>query len=129
MVYNLDLTSQTWRSPADVNRSVWQHRLNIAVPANRVSDFAMLIVEGGSNTSTPTDISEYAYVSSLVGCTVALLQTVPNQPLRFYNPSTTNLLEDNASGHTYDRYLNTYVEGEAHPDPTWPLLLPMVKSA
>lgn len=129
VVYNLDLTSQTWRSSADVNRSVWQHRLNIAVPNNRVRDIVLLIVEGGSNTSQPTDISEYAYISTLVGCAVALLQTVPNQPLRFYNPTTALLSEDNAIGHTYDKYLNAFVEGEPHPDPTWPLLLPMVKSA
>ncbi|NLV43973.1 MAG: hypothetical protein GXY07_05695 [Candidatus Hydrogenedentes bacterium] len=129
MVYNLDLTSQTWRSGADVNRSVWQHRLNIAVPQYRPSDLVLLIVEGGSNTSTPLDITEYAYISSMLGCTVALLQTVPNQPLRFYNPATTSLYEDNAIGHTYDKYLNAFVEGEPHPDPTWPLLLPMVKSA
>lgn len=129
VVYNLDLTSQTWRSGADVDRSVWRHRLNIAVPPNRVSDLALLIVEGGSNTSPPSDISEYAYISSLVGCTVALLQTVPNQPLRFYSPPTGLLSEDNAIGHTYDKYLNAFTEGEPHPDPSWPLLLPMVKSA
>ncbi len=128
-VFNIDMTSQTWRSESDVNRSVWQHRLNIVVPTNAVQEVALLIVEGGSNSSPPLDVGEYAYFASLVGCTVALLQTVPNQPLRFYNPTTGPLSEDNAIGHTYDKYLNAFVEGEAHPDPTWPLLLPMVKSA
>ena len=40
--YVLDLKSQTWRSTAEVDRPVWQHRLTITRPDKVTSDTALL---------------------------------------------------------------------------------------
>ena len=45
----VDLKSQTWRSPDEVDRTLWQHWLLIAKPDGATSDTAMLFIGGGRN--------------------------------------------------------------------------------
>ncbi len=51
-IYDIAMTSQAWRSPAEVDRTLWQHQVLIAVPwfpftANQHT--ALLVINGGQN--------------------------------------------------------------------------------
>ncbi|UCD52428.1 MAG: PhoPQ-activated pathogenicity-related family protein [Phycisphaerales bacterium] len=123
-VYVIKMTSQTWRSESEVNRTVWQHWLTIIVPLDVASDTALLWINGGSNDrpapARPDGmLVEIALQSETV---VADLRMVPNQPLVFADDPDNERYEDAIIAYTFDKFLNT---GDA----TWPLLLPMVKSA
>ena len=84
-VYVLDLTSQTWRTPAEVNRTEWKHWLTIIRPKHVKHDTGLLFITGGSNNSKPPAqpdamLRDIAVSSNSV---VAELRMVPNQPLTF----------------------------------------------
>src|SRR5947207_673801 len=49
----VDLKSQTWRKPNEVDRTVWQHWLTIVKPDKPVSNIAFLFITGGSNGGSP----------------------------------------------------------------------------
>jgi PhoPQ-activated pathogenicity-related protein len=122
-VYVLDMTSQSWKEGL-VTPHLWKHWLGICVPANAVTDTGMLVISGGSNehTAPPQGVpSEVITVSMATRSVIATLQGVPNEPVRFADENRTRN-EDEIIAYTFDRYLKT---GDA----TWPLLLPMVKSA
>jgi PhoPQ-activated pathogenicity-related protein len=123
-VYVLDMKSQTWRSESEVNRTLWQHWLTVIVPNGVTSTTALLFISGGSNErTTPPNpdgvLTEFAVQSRTV---VAELRMVPNQPLIFADDPNNRRFEDAIIAYTFDKFLKTE-------DPTWPLLLPMVKSA
>ncbi len=120
----IDMKSQTWRSENEVNRTLWQHYLTVVVPNNVAFDTALLWITGGSNDRpAPTKpdgmLAEIAVRSRSV---VAELKTVPNQPLVFPDDPDNKRYEDEIIAYTFDKFMRTE-------DPTWPLLLPMVKSA
>src|SRR5215212_3570322 len=83
----LELTSQTWRSAAEVDRPVWKHWLTIVKPEKVSSDKALLFIGGGSNKdampkSASDRLKKFALETNTV---VAELGMVPNQPLFFYD--------------------------------------------
>src|SRR6185295_14291214 len=51
--YVIDLTSQTWRSLSEVDRTVWQHWLEVIVPTTVRSTTAILQISSGSTSPTP----------------------------------------------------------------------------
>jgi len=123
-IYVIDMKSQRWRSDKEVDRTLWQHWLTITVPNNVAFDTALLWINGGSNGgSAPAGpegmLAEMAIKSKTV---VADLRMVPNQPLVFSDDPGNQRHEDAIIAYTFDKFLKTE-------DPTWPLLLPMVKSA
>jgi len=125
--YVVDLTSQTWRSPSEVNRTLWKHWLTIIVPTSITKTKGLLVISGGNNGSSATNLRDYAqYIALVTNAPVALLEQVPNQPLRFADENFSRT-EDQIIAYTFDKYLQTYQAG--NPDPYWPVLLPMVKSA
>jgi len=115
-VYSLELTSQNWHG------ILWKHVLYVIKP--RIvfrPNHALLFITGGSirdgKLSTGEDeVKVLAQVAQGIGGVVAVLRQVPNQPL--YD----DLSEDALISYTFERYMTT---GDA----TWPLLLPMAKSA
>lgn len=123
-VHIIDMKSQTWRSKKEVDRTLWQHWLTVIVPNDVAFDTALLFISGGSNERpTPPEpegmLAEIAVKSKTV---VAGLQMVPNQPLVFADDPGNRRYEDAIIAYTFDKYVK---RGDA----TWPLLLPMVKSA
>jgi PhoPQ-activated pathogenicity-related protein len=124
-VYVLDMKSQTWRTEKEVNRTLWQHWVSIYVPNDVTSNTALLWINGGSNKNTkpPTSpdmmLAQIAVQSKTV---VVDLKQVPNEPLIFADDPGNERSEDAIIAYTFDKFLKTQ-------DPTWPLLLPMVKSA
>src|SRR4051812_20044744 len=56
--YVLELTSQTWRTEAEVDRPVWKHWLTVVKPETLTTSKALLFIGGGSNREPmPTTIS------------------------------------------------------------------------
>lgn len=109
MLYSLSLTSQTWQD------LVWEHRLKLFVPARwENKDLALLYITGSGED--PAEQLYMAMLANATGAAVGILYDVPNQPI------FGGLYEDAAIAYTFKRFLDTK-------DPTWPLLLPMTKSA
>jgi PhoPQ-activated pathogenicity-related protein len=121
--YVIDLKSQTWRSDDEVDRTLWQHWLTIVRPNSATSNTALLWVNGGNNgRPAPSSADSMLVTAALATNSVVVdLKTVPNQPLTFPDGGGPRH-EDAIIAYTFDKYMKTE-------DPTWPLLLPMVKSA
>ncbi len=121
--YVLDMTSQAWRSRDEVDRTLWKHWLTIVMPDEVASNKALLWITGGSNGSpAPSKADSMVAGMALKSKTVtAELRMVPNEPLVFPDGGGARS-EDGIIAYTFDKYMSTG-------DSTWPLLLPMVKSA
>jgi len=121
--YVLDMTSQSWRSKKEVDRTLWKHWLTIIKPDQVGSDVALLWINGGSNNNAAPTKADGMIVNIALssGTVVADLRMVPNQPLNFPDGGRPRY-EDAIIAYTFDKCLATG-------DQTWPLLLPMVKSA
>ena len=115
------LTSQTWK---DI---VWKHQLFILKPekCNAASKHALLFITGGGwkdelalpgESKLPREAPLFAEMANKFQTPIAILLHVPQQPI-FEGKK-----EDQAIAFTFSQYLKTE-------DPTWPLLMPMVKSA
>ena len=49
-MFVIDLKSQTWLRPDEVNRTLWQHWLTIFKPAGVTSNKALMFIGGGGNS-------------------------------------------------------------------------------
>lgn len=118
----LELTSQRWRSRADVDRAEWKHWLTVVQPRTVETPVGALIIGGGSNGDEPPRRIHplLAFLAVRTGSVVSELSMVPNQPLAFADEKKPRA-EDALVAYTWDKYLRTG-------DETWPLRLPMTKS-
>ena len=106
-LWEVRLRSQIWRNIP------WTHRLLLVEPAERaVGDVVLLYLSGDPY---PGEELLGLAVARLAGLRVAILNSVPNQPLF-------GLREDELLAYTFERYL-------AEGDWDWPILFPMVGSA
>lgn len=128
--YYINMTSQTWLTPADVDRTVWWHQLVIIVP-DKVTHphHAAIYVSGDGNdaTSAPKNTSEDIVVASFLATTTstitATLLQVPNQPLVFTaDPEHAQRGEDALVAFSWTLYMKNQNR------PEYVSLLPMVKS-
>ena len=129
----LTLTSQTWRDIA------WKHQLFIIKPKQVRNAAQGLLLIGGGNwreelaapldgkqadgkqaddkaAQLPGEAALLATLAAEIGSPVAVLLHVPQQPI------FGGMREDEIISYTFEQYFKTG-------DDTWPLLLPMVKSA
>lgn len=114
------LVSQSWQGVE------WNHELSLAVPAGLEPNRGpmLLWIDGGSSGKLPekgfqgpSDTTRMlALVAAAAGMPAAVVRQVP------YQPMFDGLVEDGLIAHSFGEYVRTG-------DPTWPLLLPMVKSA
>jgi PhoPQ-activated pathogenicity-related protein len=121
--YVLELTSQTWRKPEEVDQPVWKHWLTIVKPAVLKSDKALLYIGGGSNKDpAPTKAADRdVRIATQTGSVVANLGMVPNQPLAFADSRDVAREEDDIIAYSRVQNFNTK-------DPEWLVRLAMVKS-
>jgi len=121
--YAIDLTSQTWLTTNEVNRTEWKHWLLVVKPDNLAHDTALLFIGGGANRGNrpPTPTRELIDIAKATRSVVAELRMVPNQPLIFGNDGQERT-EDDLIAYTWDKFLKTG-------DEKWPARLPMTKSA
>lgn len=123
----LRLNSGAWRGPNDVNASgSWSHLLTLIQPPVVTANTALLLISGGDTNANPSGLELAAPFAVASGSIVAVLQAVPNQPLRFSDDNVSRR-EDAIIAYSYDKYL-TGVES-AETDRTWPALLPMTRAA
>ena len=118
----LILTSQKWRG------MLWKHQLFLLRPANVAPDCrtGLLLIGGGSwkdklerppaGDETPRDARRMALLATTLRAPVAVLLQVPRQPI------FGDKYEDAIISYTFEQFFKSG-------DPSWPLLLPMVKSA
>ena len=128
--YTVNMTSQTWQSLDVVNKPVWHNWVQFVVPTTaNISSTALLMISGGSNTaSMPTSPdSSMVAVALATNSVTVLLRGVPSEPLQFVDETPArSRSEDEIIAYTLDHYLDNI---GADGNETWPLLLPMVKSA
>lgn len=122
------LTSLAWRSPSEVDRPLWRHRLSIAMPERATSSNAVLIIEGGSSDSLYAgpqivggSLDLLKGLAKELSAPVVLLSAVPSQPLEF-NGDGIKRSEDDLIAYSWAQFLK---KG----DPVWLAQFPMVKSA
>lgn len=117
----IDMTSQTWRTPAEVDRTEWQHWVTVVVPERVTSDSALLLIGGGRNGGeSPKDADGFMKaVAAATGSVTVELKMTPNQPLIFHGDGVKRV-EDDLIGYCWDQYLKSG-------DETWCTRLPMVK--
>jgi PhoPQ-activated pathogenicity-related protein len=121
--YVIDLTSQTWRQPSEVDRTIWKHWLTVVKPDRVASTTGFLFITGGSiKDKAPSRVNQ-SYIENALTTqsVVAELQDVPNEPVQFAGESRTRS-EDGIIAYTWMKYMKTG-------DETWPLRLPMTKAA
>jgi PhoPQ-activated pathogenicity-related protein len=121
--YVLELTSQTWRSAADVDRPVWTHWMTIVKPAEVKSDKGLLFIWQGDNTDpAPTKAQDRSVrIAKETGSVVAEVGMVPNQPLHFTDSPDKARYEDDIIAYTRVKHFSTK-------DDEWLVRLAMVKS-
>jgi PhoPQ-activated pathogenicity-related protein len=119
----IDLTSQTWRAPSEVDRTVWKHWLIVVRPAQVAHPKAFLLIGGGNNNSAPPKSVDENLVrmAKETKSVVAELRMVPNQPLVFADDKKSRV-EDDMIAYTWDKFLRGG-------DDQWPARLPMTKAA
>ena len=124
--YFLEMTSQQWRSVAEVDRPIWQHEMVVVIPQFSLdsSDTAILLIDGGSNGGTPlTEVPEAIGAAAIAtGAVIASVRQVPNQPLYFTDDPERGRKEDAILGYSLDKALDTG-------DPEWAAHLAMTKAA
>jgi PhoPQ-activated pathogenicity-related protein len=132
-VIDLSMTSQVWQG------ITWKHTIQLFIPAAIRHPAVLLFITGGNPGKEDTEIA--TTLANLTGGAVAILFNIPNQPL-FDNwaedpamAASTKQLPEGAfatvgKGLTEDALIAfTFVKYFETGDDTWPLLLPMTKSA
>lgn len=121
--YVIDLTSQQWRTEADVNLPVWKHWLTIVRPDDVKSETALLLISGGTVTQkAPAGAArEYVETALATHSVVAQISGIPNEPLVFTG-ETRPRTEDQIIAYSWVKFLKTG-------DETWPLRMPMTKAS
>jgi PhoPQ-activated pathogenicity-related protein len=119
----LDMTSQTWLTPGEVNKPVWTHWLTVIRPQTIKHSTALLFITGGSNDGKAPERANplLADIAMTTESVVAELRMVPNQPLTFADDPTPRK-EDAIIAYTWNKFVRTG-------DNKWPLRLPMTKAA
>ncbi len=121
--YVLELTSQTWRTAAEVDKPVWKHWLTITKPEMVLHKKALLFIGAGDNSDpTPGGSSARSVqIATATNSIVADLGMVPNQPLRFTDSPETPRSEDDLIAYSRVKHFSTK-------DDFWLVRLAMVKS-
>ena len=121
--YVLEMTSQRWLTPSEVDRPEWRHWLVIVAPHRVASSTALLFLGGGDNGSAAPGAADKQLLALATAAQVvaAELRMVPNQPLAFAGDGAVRS-EDSLIAFAWDKFLRT---GEER----WLPRLPMTKAA
>lgn len=122
-VYHLRMTSQKWRTEAEVDHPLWTHWVSVAVPDRVEHSTGILLIGGGRRRAEPVAVppAEMLMIVRGSGAVVVHVDNVPNQPLVFAG-ETRERFEDGLLAHTWNLAM---ASGEAE----WIGRFPMVKSA
>jgi PhoPQ-activated pathogenicity-related protein len=116
------MTSQEWRSPAEVDQSVWKHWVRIYIPDRVNGSIGMLYILGGTTSEKhPKPDDKLATLATVSHSVVSEVFDIPNEPLIFANDPYGPRKEDEIIAYSWRKFLDTG-------DSTWPLRLPMTKA-
>jgi PhoPQ-activated pathogenicity-related protein len=116
------MTSQEWRTAAEINQSVWKHWMIIYIPRKVTSSIGMLSIRGGSiGDKPPMPDDKLGGFAAETRSVITELLDIPNEPLIFANDSFGPRTEDQIIAYTWRKFIDS---GDA----TWPLRLPMTKA-
>jgi PhoPQ-activated pathogenicity-related protein len=128
-----DMTSQAWRNPSEVDRTLWKHWVRVIVPDTVDHPKALMWIAGGGNGGpVPDDVDSkllsYALSTNSI---VAEVKMIPNQPIKFSDETDPRYLsngreEDELIAYAWDKYLRGASVGQE--DPKWLPRLPMTKA-
>ncbi|KAG0621148.1 hypothetical protein M758_4G272900 [Ceratodon purpureus] len=124
----LNMTSQAWLSPTDVDRPIWTHNLVIVTPERIEYETAFILIGGGSNTGEPpTATDELLLLAAALAVKTrtlaAVLYQVPNQPLHFSGDKLrSSRSEDDIIAYTWAHFFEDTRRTE------WPAHIPMTKA-
>ena len=119
----IELVSQSWRAPYEVDRTEWTHWLTLVRPEGVARSRALLYIGGGRNGQAPPEAptSRTLRLALETGSIVADLGQVPNQPLHFADSRGHGRSEDDLIAYSRVKQMITG-------DDEWLARLPMVKS-
>lgn len=121
--YLIQMTSQQWLTPAQVNHSVWQHWVRIYIPETVSSTTGLLYIAGGSmDDPRPKPDHDLESLAILTHTVTSEVFDIPNEPLTFTNDPFGPRNEDQIIAYTWRKFMDTG-------DSAWPLRLPMTKAA
>ena len=140
------LTSQCWNPDGAVYDDYveWIHAVTIVTPEHKVSDKALLFIDGGSRNSVAVVEEMVEYIAVLTGTTVVHVKNIPSQPIFFNEEVIPPGEEDNFSdedfrlrrrtedaiiAYSYRQYIESYRDTDGDANAEWPLLFPMAKAA
>lgn len=118
----VDMISQSWLKPGEVDRTLWQHWMVIVIPDEVTTRTGLLVIGGGSNGKSAPDGANARTIQTAMSTrsVVTELTMIPNQPLVF-DGNTKPLYEDALISYTWDKFLRS---GQSR----WLAQLPMTKS-
>lgn len=124
--HTMRMQSQAWNPGGEVlNRTIWEHGIALLVPHFiATDDSALLFIAGGSNDGEligEDEVERAERVAVLTGSVAAVVFEVPNQPLQFSDEPFDHK-EDKLVAYSWHKAMDTG-------DYSWPVYLPMVKSA
>lgn len=121
--YILEMTSQSWLTTNEVDRTLWKHWMTLTKPDAVASSTALLFIGGGANGKEAPQQADGNLIKMAMATrsVIAELRMVPNQPLVFAGDGQKRS-EDSLIAYCWDKYLRTG-------DERWPTRLPMTKSA
>ncbi len=123
-VTTIEMTSQTWRTPAEVDRPEWKHYLTVIRPDVVESDTSLLFIAGGANDGAGKLPKTDAMLASFAARTktiVTELRMIPNQPLTFFKDGVARK-EDDLIAYGWRKFLDGG-------DEQWLARFPMTKAA
>ncbi len=122
-VTTIEMTSQAWRTPAEVSQPEWRHHLTVLRPDTVTSDVSLLFIAGGSNdrTGLPKTDAMLAAFAARTGTIVTELRMIPNQPLEFFGDGVARK-EDDLIAYGWRKFLDGG-------DEQWLARFPMTKAA
>ncbi|MFC7338180.1 PhoPQ-activated protein PqaA family protein [Haloferula chungangensis] len=122
--YIIQMTSGSWRTENEVDRTLWKHWMTVYVPSSVTKRTALLVVSGGSNEKLP-DFGELddtiGPISALTGSVIVDVGQIPNQPLTF-SDETESRSEDALLAYSWKKFLDD------PEDLSWPVHLPMARA-
>jgi len=128
-----EMTSQAWRSPSEVDRTLWKHWLKVVVPSILHHDKSLLFIGAGNNGGPAPSAVDSSLLSAalLTNSIVAEIRMIPNQPIKFSDESdpryiASGRIEDQLIAFAWDKYKQSLDANQE--DPLWLPRLPMTKA-
>ena len=122
------MTSQSWRSPAEVDRTLWDHWLVVYIPPAVTQTESLMWIGGGRNDNPAPSSPDAMLLQAalLTNSIVAEIRMIPNQRIKFADESdplyiANGRTEDELIAYCWDKFRTTS-------DPNWLPRLPMTKA-